>query len=85
MVTLSNPTPPKSPPKSPTRAMRKLNAFSNKNPYKKKSSSEKVNGNFIKITATLDDVEAISILKGDDDEVDAYVLQIKDDIEANLE
>jgi hypothetical protein len=39
----------------------------------------------LRSTATLDDVEAISILKGDDDEVDAYVLQIKDDIEANLE
>jgi hypothetical protein len=78
-------TTPRSPPKSPVRAMRKNNPFSSKNPYKKKSATEKINGNFITIEATRGDEEAISILKGNDPEVDAYVLNIRDDIEANAE
>jgi hypothetical protein len=85
MVSPRKETTPKSPPKSPVRAIRKNKPFSNKNPYKQKSSSERVNGNYITITATRGDEEAISILKGDDEEVDAYVLNIRDDIDANLE
>jgi hypothetical protein len=71
-----------SPPKSPVRAMRKKNAFSPNNPYKKKSSSER-SGNTIKVMATLGDEEIIFIHKGNDEEVDAYMLNIKSDIDDN--
>eukprot|EP00978_Attheya_sp_CCMP212_P042765 scaffold266383_cov92-Attheya_sp.AAC.1 len=85
MVSPTSATPPKSSPKSPVRSIKKKNAFSPNNPYKKKSSSTKVNGNHIRITATRGNEEMISILKGDDTAVDNYILNVKDDIENSVE
>eukprot|EP00978_Attheya_sp_CCMP212_P032424 scaffold126494_cov34-Attheya_sp.AAC.1 len=79
MVTTTPATPPRSPPKSPVRAIRKKNAFSPDNPYKKKTQAQKLNGIFINIIATLGDEEIITILKEID--IDAYVRNIKTDVD----
>eukprot|EP00978_Attheya_sp_CCMP212_P034933 scaffold149423_cov60-Attheya_sp.AAC.1 len=78
MVTTMPETPPRSPLKSPVRAIRKKNAFSPNIPYKKKSMSNKLNGIFINIMATLGDEEIITLLKEAD--TDAYMLNIKSDV-----